>query len=101
SAGDLTVSGRWPFASGAHHCDWLGGVVMAPGPSLVLRRRAEVRLLDNWQVSGLRGTGSVDFEADSVRVPARRVVPLAAPVPWPAGPMWRIPMYALLLPVMA
>jgi alkylation response protein AidB-like acyl-CoA dehydrogenase len=71
----LRVSGRWPFASGCEHSAWrMGGVVVegeAPTAS-VLFRADETRILDTWDTSGLRGTGSHDLEVHSVLVPAER-----------------------------
>jgi alkylation response protein AidB-like acyl-CoA dehydrogenase len=105
--GDLLVSGQWPFGSGAHHSDWLAGGALldtggTPEVRLVLLPRHEVELLEgSWEVAGLRGTGSVDFTVADALVPERRTVRLSSPSPWPAGAMWRIPMNALLLPVMA
>lgn len=103
---DLLVDGQWPFASGAAHSDWLAGAALVEGSvpevRLVLVARDQAELVaDSWQVAGLRGTGSVDFRVHGARVPGSRSVPLGALSTWPAGPMWRIPMNALLLPVMA
>jgi alkylation response protein AidB-like acyl-CoA dehydrogenase len=104
--GDLVVDGRWPFASGAHHCDWLAGVavltdVTGPDARLVVMPRSEIELLDTWHVAGLKGTGSTDFEAHHIVVPERHTASLNALESWPAGSMWKIPLHSLLLPVMA
>lgn len=105
--GGLLVSGQWPFGSGAHHSDWLAGGALvdtggAPELRLVLLPRNEVELIGgSWEVAGLRGTGSVDYRVADAVVPERRSVPLTAMTTWPAGAMWRIPLTALLLPVMA
>jgi alkylation response protein AidB-like acyl-CoA dehydrogenase len=83
--GGYLVSGRWTFASGVAHADWLLGgfrVVGEDGQAgadvggrigralvcVVPRSAAEV--LDDWHVAGLRGTGSPSFRLDSVFVPA-------------------------------
>ncbi|MGD0529901.1 MAG: acyl-CoA dehydrogenase family protein [Polyangiaceae bacterium] len=74
----LRVSGRWPFASGCEHSAWrMGGVVVEGEPPTatvksVLFRADETRVLDTWDTSGLRGTGSHDLEVHSVLVPAER-----------------------------
>lgn len=105
--GSLLVSGQWPFGSGAHHSDWLAGGALlntggAPEVRLVLLPRREVELLEgSWEVAGLRGTGSVDYRVTEAVVPERRTVRLAGMSTWPAGAMWRIPLNALLLPIMA
>jgi indole-3-acetate monooxygenase len=105
--GDLLVRGQWSFGSGAHHSDWLAGGTLldtggAPEVRLVLLPRHEVDLLEgSWEVAGLRGTGSVDYRVAGAVVPERRTVRLASMSAWPAGAMWRIPLNALLLPIMA
>ena len=66
--GGWRVSGRWPFASGSAHSSWLlaGFRIIrdgAPGPEHMVMAApiAAVRFVDNWQVMGLKGTGSRDF----------------------------------------
>ena len=103
---ELTVTGRWAFASGAHHSDYLAVAAIltdtnTPRPLLVVMPRSEVQLLDTWHVLGLKGTGSTDIQADAVRVPTRHSTPADDLTPWPAGTMWRIPLHSLLLPIMA
>ena len=81
-AGGYRVKGRWPYASGIHHADWvLAGAFVSdtPGPAaarLVVLPREEVVIHDNWQVAGLRGTGSCDFSIESVFVPEEMTCPL-------------------------
>jgi alkylation response protein AidB-like acyl-CoA dehydrogenase len=72
--GGYRVKGHWPYASGIHHADWvLAGVFVSdkPGPAgsrLVMLPREEVMIHDNWQVAGLKGTGSCDFSIENVFV---------------------------------
>lgn len=76
------LSGRWKFASGIDHADWVIVGAPLPHPSqppetyfcLVPRRDFEV--LDTWFVGGLRGTGSNDVRMSGVFVPHYRAVPL-------------------------
>jgi alkylation response protein AidB-like acyl-CoA dehydrogenase len=103
--GGYRVSGRWPYASGCHHADWIfaGSLVMdgetprmngaMPEYRLVLFPMSEVEILDTWHVSGLRGTGSNDVEVHDVFVPEERTtaLSLADGALSPAG----IPMYTL------
>lgn len=69
------ISGRFSFGSGSPHAQWLvGGYMLCEGgkpvigadgqPTLLigLAPRETVKFLGNWQVLGLRGTGSYDFE---------------------------------------
>jgi alkylation response protein AidB-like acyl-CoA dehydrogenase len=88
------VTGRWPFGSGAHHAS-LFMVLAAEAPEAprlccyVARR--DVRILDNWHVSGLRGTGSCDFELDDVFVPSAHVHPFLDLTPNDPGVVYRMP----------
>ena len=66
--GGWRVSGRWPFASGSGHSSWMSAgfrIVRdgAPGPEHMVMavRIDDVQFIDNWQVMGLKGTGSRDF----------------------------------------
>ena len=103
------MTGRWSFGSGVQHCDWVvGGAVVAtdrtdgpPEVRAVVMPAAEVEFLDNWDVIGLQGTASVDFRAESIRVPAERTLVPDTVQPWPAGPMWRLPLTSLIFPVLA
>lgn len=53
--------------------------------------RADVTILDNWHVSGLRGTGSCDFEARDVFVPTAHAHPFLGLQPTQPGPLYRMP----------
>jgi indole-3-acetate monooxygenase len=72
-AGGYLVSGRWSFASGIGHADWLIAgfqVKGGGGPALVaVVPKADVEVIDNWRVAGLAGTGSMDFRMDGLFVP--------------------------------
>jgi alkylation response protein AidB-like acyl-CoA dehydrogenase len=71
--GGYRVSGRFPFVSGYHHCEWLwlgcavleNGVARLDGNGVPETRQCFLRLsqceiLDTWHTTGLRGTGSND-----------------------------------------
>jgi alkylation response protein AidB-like acyl-CoA dehydrogenase len=62
------ITGRWAFASGIRHAEWVSGTarVLRDGKAGTERRvfvlpARDVEIHDNWQVAGLRGTGSCDF----------------------------------------
>ncbi|WP_426440443.1 acyl-CoA dehydrogenase family protein [Bradyrhizobium genosp. P] len=95
--GGYCVSGRWPFGSGAHHATRF--MVLAsvkpedPGSPLICcyPGRADVTILDNWHVSGLRGTGSCDFEVRDLFVPAAHAHPFLGLQPTQSGQLYRMP----------
>jgi alkylation response protein AidB-like acyl-CoA dehydrogenase len=102
--GNYLVDGRWSFGSGVQHCDWVVGaarVVGETGLLAVLMPAEAVKFLPTWQVIGLEGTGSVDYQASGLVVPPEHCVDLARLRPWPAGALWRIPLRSLLYPVLA
>ena len=93
--GGWRVSGRWPFASGSAHSSWLlaGFRILrddAPGPEhMVLGMpAADAHFLDNWQVMGLKGTGSRDFVLNDYFVPAEMAFDLLTTDPKRGGPMF-------------
>ena len=79
--GGYRVTGRWSFASGCEHADWIYGncveaVVDGDVPRLRIAVFApgQVVIEDTWTVSGLCGTGSHHFHVDAVPVPAERTL---------------------------
>jgi len=78
------LTGRWSFASGCTTATWLlGGMLVAPAGlpdsprALISFFPAEqARIVPNWEVSGLRATGSHDVLVDAIDVPAGRTTPL-------------------------
>ena len=107
--GAYRVTGRWPFASGCEHCAWLmGGSVVIdgggprllpngmPDSRLMLFPASEVRIIDTWTVSGLRGTGSHDIAVDDVVVPAAHSLSLITDSPVERGPLYAFPVFGLL-----
>jgi alkylation response protein AidB-like acyl-CoA dehydrogenase len=90
------VSGRWAFASGCQHADWLFGNCIqdkAGTPELrtVVFAPAEIEIQDTWSVSGLCGTGSHHFLADDVLIDGARTCLALSDEPCLDEPMLRIP----------
>ena len=88
------ITGRWPFASGAPHATTIAALCEVNEGSrrivLAFMPREAVNLIDNWHVSGMRGTGSWDFEADNALLPAEFVCDFQ-PNPTHAGVVYRLP----------
>jgi len=94
-AGGHRLSGRWDFSSGCRHATWFAATTSIDGTLTVsLVPRADVRLVDVWQVQGLRGTGSFSFELDRVFVPSRHAFPFGARSS-ETGALYRIPLNLL------
>jgi alkylation response protein AidB-like acyl-CoA dehydrogenase len=99
-SGGYRISGRWPFGSGIHHATIVMGLCrVADGrsadapPSIMACHvdAADVEIIDNWHVSGLRGTGSCDFVIRDVFVPMAHCYPFPETVPIQPGPVYRLP----------
>ncbi|MCU1513470.1 MAG: Pigment production hydroxylase, partial [Microbacteriaceae bacterium] len=71
--GGYLVTGRYGFASGSAHANWICAGARIDDEQktgiMLAVPRAEVEFLGNWDVYGLRGTGSVDYRLESVFVP--------------------------------
>lgn len=103
--GGYRVSGRWPYASGIHHatqamalCRLADGRPSAAAPDLLwcYVPRADFTVIDNWHVSGLRGTGSCDFTVAEAFVPAAHAHPFPAFTPTQPGIVYRLSPYSVL-----
>jgi indole-3-acetate monooxygenase len=75
--GGLTLNGRWSFCSGVPHSEWicLGGrhykqPDAPPDVYTCFVPTASVNIHDNWQVAGLKGSGSNDVSVQDLFVPA-------------------------------
>jgi alkylation response protein AidB-like acyl-CoA dehydrogenase len=66
------VSGSWSFASGllhGTHIHTLAVISTTGEPRIFVVPVEKASLLGNWDVLGLRGTGSIDYTLDNVYVP--------------------------------
>lgn len=100
------VTGRWNFATGSTHCDWLFGncVLMKEGKPLpgpvegvpqvraMLFPASEVRIIDNWSVLGLRGTGSHDLALEAAFCPAELSIDIFQGLANVPGPSFVMPV---------
>ena len=96
--GGYRVSGRWPFVSGIDHCSWLcGGFLTEDGDfRMAYFPASDIEIIDTWDVSGLRGTGSHDMAVDDAFVPTDRSVALLSATPREPGPLYRFPIFGFL-----
>jgi alkylation response protein AidB-like acyl-CoA dehydrogenase len=80
---DYRASGRWNFATGCQHADWMFGVCRqareqdpakesqdAESLHFVVLPAAQWEVVDTWHTAGLRGTGSHDITLPSTLVNA-------------------------------
>jgi alkylation response protein AidB-like acyl-CoA dehydrogenase len=103
--GGYRVSGRFPFASGCHHCEWvwLGCVVVedetarvdsnsVPETRQCMVKLSQCEILDTWYTTGLRGTGSNDLLLEGVFVETARTFSFQDPalIKRP-GPLYAFP----------
>ena len=107
--GGLRVTGRWAWGSGTRHCDWIGGGCVIVDADGTPTRRADgltapfvyvpadqVSFVDNWQVAGLSGTGSGDYEVADVFVPEGRWVQMGRNEPVRTNSLSRFSFFGLL-----
>ena len=72
---NFVLSGSWWFSSGINHATWLLGVATQKknkeSESAIwhLFKKSEAQILKNWDVAGLRGTGSYQFDVKELHVP--------------------------------
>ena len=102
------VSGKWSFGSAGLHAEWFVGgclVVDDDGPvktsktsaghpivRMMFFPRTDCLVHDNWQTTGLAGSGSNDWSVDDVFVPEARSFSLFEP-PRFKGPVYAYPWF--------
>lgn len=103
--GGYRVTGRFPFVSGCHHCEWawLGCTVFADGAQRVdgngvpetrqcFLRLSQCEILDTWYTTGLCGTGSNDLAVRDVFVPEEHTFSFQDPqLVKRSGPLYAFP----------
>ncbi len=84
--GGYRLTGTWSFASGGRHTDgWLGAhsAIQNPDGTPHMRhgrqddrsfifRRSDAKIIDDWHVLGLRGTGSDSYSVEDLFIPDDR-----------------------------
>lgn len=103
----LTLSGRWPFCSNSLHSEWIGvgsfwftdGDQPEPIPRLVFVPMDDVTIETTWDAPGLCGTGSHHASIDGVTVDRDHSLTFVDQS-WADGPLWRLPLFCILAPVL-
>jgi 3-hydroxy-9,10-secoandrosta-1,3,5(10)-triene-9,17-dione monooxygenase len=104
------LQGSWPFSSGVDCSEWnmLAGIVSSDDEAdgieyrIFLVNKSEYRVIDTWNATGLRGTGSNDVEAKDVFVPEPMTLAVAdltgGPTPGSAAnpnALYALPVFSL------
>ncbi|WP_441260261.1 acyl-CoA dehydrogenase family protein [Bradyrhizobium sp. 521_C7_N1_3] len=103
--GGYRLHGSWPFSSGVASCEWnmLASVVYSDDEAdgieyrIFLLPKGDYKVLDTWNVAGLRGTGSCDVEVRDAFVADYMTVAVGdlAGGPTPGSKVNPNPLYAL------
>ncbi|WP_305785625.1 acyl-CoA dehydrogenase family protein [Symbioplanes lichenis] len=96
--GGFHLTGTWKIVSGAHLADWflLAGM-LETGLHFCLVPRDAVKVLDTWDVAGMRASDSNSVVADQVLVPSDLAFSLFAPNRLDR-PAYRLPTVNLVYP---
>lgn len=99
--GGYLVNGRWSFASGIRHSQWVsaqtrisetGNGSNATKLLNVVFPTSEAEIHDNWHAAGLKGTGSNDFSVKDLFVPREFTLDRGAAEPKRGGAIYRLGM---------
>ena len=84
-SGGYRLTGRWNFSSGCRHATWMAAIAPIKHPDhdkdastgnkgvrMLIVPKKDVGLIDVWQVTGLRGTGTFSFEVENLYVRGTR-----------------------------
>lgn len=104
--GGYRVTGHWAFASASNYATWLTGQALVtengvprigangmPTALILFFPASEAEIIENWNVLGMRGTGSHDFRVSDIFVPEHRAWTIG---PWaPANPAFSSALYRM------
>lgn len=107
--GGFRVTGRWQWGSGSQNADWVvGGCLLTENGEpildnngrqkshMMLMPASKVEFLDTWYVSGLRGTGSLDYQVNNLFVSEDRAVGYLREGRIEPGPLYTFPNFTFL-----
>lgn len=103
--GGWRVTAEWSYASGSRHANWMGGLVPlaeadgspiletdgSPAVRSFIFPKGATRIVDDWQVMGLRGTGSDSYVIVDRFVPDSHCFLRTVP-PDRDGTLYRLPL---------
>jgi alkylation response protein AidB-like acyl-CoA dehydrogenase len=102
------LTGKWSYGSGLLHASWIhtGATIVKDGaPRMLSKTLPEVRIFilpveqatlgGNWDVLGLRATGSVDYTIDDVHVPEEYTHLQNANVPNQGGSIFTMGIFGI------
>jgi alkylation response protein AidB-like acyl-CoA dehydrogenase len=100
--GGMEVTGTWSWGSGTHNSDWIAGGTLVseegaaePKVLLMFFSPDQVILHDNWDASGMMGSGSGDFSVDKAFVPDGRWLAMGSAPGKQPGPLYSFPFFSL------
>src|SRR6202166_4106541 len=108
--GGYVLRGSWPFSSGVDSCEWnmLASVVSSDDEAdgieyrIFLLNKSDYKILDTWNATGLRGTGSNDVEVKDAFVAEPMTLAVSdldgGPTPGSAvnpNPLFALPVFLL------
>jgi alkylation response protein AidB-like acyl-CoA dehydrogenase len=101
--GGYKLTGAWNFGSGTGHSEYVcGGFIPVvdgemvfmdnglPEMLVAVMPREQINFTDGWFVTGLKGTGSFDYNVKDVIVPDHRVYPLFTREPQRGGYLYKL-----------
>jgi indole-3-acetate monooxygenase len=107
--GGYRVTGRWAYGTGILHSTWtLGNCIVhdrdgprrgssgAPEIRLLIFPTSAVEVIDTWDVSGLRGTGSHDYRVADLFVRDDHSIACFDATPLQPGTLYAVPMITVL-----
>lgn len=89
----LRLSGSWSFASGIKHATHIHTLAIIEDtgePRIFVLPVDRATLIENWDVLGLRGTGSIDYRIDGVHVPEEYTHFAVTDVPLRGGALYTL-----------
>jgi len=101
--GGFQVSGKWSWASGIRHAEWIGAHILIdagsdapPESRLAFFPASDIEIIDNWHMSGLKGTGSCDFSVSEKFVAESFTFDFRTMTPQRGGALYTLGVPALL-----